>query len=93
LSRVHNPLLPPGAPSCKVKSSLWTSRPLIPTSSPLDTVYITGRARRVNACPGQEPLPGATRERDLLTAAFSQRCQVLYGKDATAARHPHVQVT
>jgi hypothetical protein len=33
--------------------------------------------------PGQAPLPGATLERDLLTAKFGERCQVLYGEDAT----------
>jgi hypothetical protein len=34
--------------------------------------------------PGQEPLPGATLERDLLAATFADRCQILYGEDATA---------
>lgn len=33
--------------------------------------------------PGREPLPGATLERDLLTAKFGDRCQILYGQDAT----------
>jgi hypothetical protein len=33
--------------------------------------------------PGQEPLPGATLERDLLKATFGDRCQILYGEDAT----------
>ncbi len=33
--------------------------------------------------PGHQPLPGATLERDLLAATFGDRCQILYGEDAT----------
>jgi tetratricopeptide (TPR) repeat protein len=31
-----------------------------------------------------EPLPGATADRDLLAGALGERCQILYGPDATA---------